>query len=80
MTTTTPGIAELLDAFDAYARDNIGNCSDRHCMLGENAVGTNGGCKCWDDRRKARWYMTATHQLHKNIRAAIAQRGASQGS
>lgn len=63
-------VVRLLDEFDTYTRDKIGNCSDRHCMLGENAVGTNGGCRCWDDRRKARWYMTAARQLHRNLRVA----------
>lgn len=61
----------LLDEFDAYAREKIENCSDRHCMLGSNPVGTNGGCKCWDDRNKMRRYLPAARQLHKKLRAMI---------
>lgn len=70
----------LLDEFDTYARDKIQNCSDRYCMLGNNVVGTNGGCKCWDDRTKARWYMQATYQLHKKLRAMIEAAERQEGS
>lgn len=62
-------IEALLDEFDGYTRPF--NCSDRHCMLGGNAVGTNGGCKCWDDRNKMRRYLPAVHSLHRKIRDAI---------
>ena len=47
------------------------NCSDRHCVIRPNAVGTNGGCKCWDDRHKARLMFAYV----KRLRAALAANG-----
>lgn len=68
-------IADRLAHYDAVARD-IGSCGDGYCVvLHQKGQHTNGGCRCSDDRMKARRMMAAGDSLAKAVRAALTEKG-----
>lgn len=68
----TDPMAQFLADYDAYML-KIGGCSDGGCMIDRpKGMHTNGGCRCWDDRTKARRFMIFVSQTVARQRAALA--------
>lgn len=66
-------IVGRLASYDAVAKD-IGSCGDGYCVvLHQKGQHTNGGCRCSDDRNKARRMMAVGDRLAKAVRAALSQ-------
>lgn len=41
----------------------FGGCGDNSCVVERPAVGTNGGCRCGQDPRKARYAVAALMRM-----------------
>lgn len=62
-------LRDALAAFDA-AMTTIGGCSNHDCMVRPpTGMGTNGPCKCLDDKHTARRFGTAVRRLRKALDA-----------
>jgi len=72
MSEIPEGIRELLDRYD-MGMHLIGGCGDGNCVI-ERPKGqhTNGGCRCYSDRRKASRAMARAHFFAEEIRKAVA--------